>query len=141
MKILSSNIVEVNEFNKVLKFGKNMLILGDVSHEITLEIIEGNNYKKDNEFIAYIDYYRIEGDIVVRSRKEGDRFHPIGLRGRLKKLKDFMNDLKIAKRLRDGILIFENNDEIIWVAGYRLDDKYKVDKDTKKMIKITLSKL
>ena len=141
MKIVNSNIVEINEFYKILKFGKNMLILGDVSHEITLEIIEGNNYKKDNEFIAYIDYYSIEGDIVVRNRKEGDRFNPIGLGGRSKKLKDFMNDIKIAKRLRDGILIFENNDEIIWIAGYRLDDKYKVNSDTKKMIKITISKL
>lgn len=62
---------------------------------------------------------------VVRNRREGDRFQPLGL-ARAKKLKDFLIDRKIAADLRDRLPLLLWNDEIVWVAGVEVSERFKV---------------
>ena len=56
------------------------------------------------------------------------------------KLKDFFINEKIPVEKRNNIPIFETKEKIFWVAGLRMDEMFKVDKDTKKVLVITLSK-
>ena len=69
---------------------------------------------------------KIAGVLAVRNRRPGDRFQPAGLTGR-KKLQDFFVDLKIARNERDRVpLVVDENDRIVWVAGHRIDETFRV---------------
>jgi tRNA(Ile)-lysidine synthase len=64
--------------------------------------------------------------LVVRNRRPGDRFRPIGLGGR-KKLQDFFVDRKLARADRDGVpIVVDTTDRIVWVAGYGIDEAFRV---------------
>lgn len=62
---------------------------------------------------------------TVRNRRDGDRFTPLGLAGS-KKLKDFLIDRKIAAEVRDRLPLLLWNDQIVWVAGIEVSDRFKV---------------
>ncbi len=62
---------------------------------------------------------------VVRNRRSGDRFQPLGLAGP-KKLKDFLIDRKIAAELRDRLPLLVWNGEIVWIAGVEVSERFKV---------------
>ena len=66
-----------------------------------------------------------DGTFTVRNRRTGDRFHPLGSPAP-KKLKDFLIDRKIAAELRDRIPLLLWNDEIVWVAGVEVSERFKV---------------
>lgn len=80
----------------------------------------------------------VDGDLLifpltVRSWRTGDYFRPLGMRGR-KKLSDFFVSRKVPLIRKGRIPILVNgNGDIIWVAGMRLDDRYKVTPNTKKV--------
>jgi len=65
------------------------------------------------------------GTFTVRNRRNGDRFHPLGSPAP-KKLKDFLIDRKIAAELRDRIPLLLWNDEIVWVAGVEVSERFKI---------------
>jgi hypoxanthine phosphoribosyltransferase len=86
-------------------------------------------------FIKCFDYDKIVNGLKVRNRISGDRFTPLGMDGS-KKLKDFFIDEKIPKEERDAIPLIVDGKEIIWVVGYRMNEKYKVTSNTKNVILI-----
>ncbi len=85
--------------------------------------------------VKYFDYDKIKDNIIIRNRKEGDRFKPLGMKGS-KKIKDIFIDLKIPKSKRDLIPLLCFGDDISWIVGYKVSDLFKVDKDTKKLLEI-----
>lgn len=93
--------------------------------------------KKDKKIgCIYLDYSKIQGKtLTIRSRKDGDFFFPSGLKGK-KKLKDFFIDKKIPFFLRDEIPVFLADGEIICVGNLRESEKYKVTKETEKILEI-----
>lgn len=62
---------------------------------------------------------------IVRNRRPGDRFQPLGM-ARDKKLKDFLIDRKIDAQVRDRIPLLIWNEEIVWVAGIEVSERFKV---------------
>lgn len=88
----------------------------------------------DDENIAKIDAEGVSLPIRVRTWCAGDRFTPLGMKGQ-KKLSDFLIDQKIASDEKENIAIFvDSNEEILWVAPYRINDRYKLSEKTKKVI-------
>jgi len=83
-----------------------------------------------------IDYEKIKLPLFLRTRRPGDRFQPLGMKGS-KKLKDFLIDLKIPLEQRDKVPLLTSGEEIVWVVGYRLDERYKIDDYTKNKLVIT----
>ncbi|MCP9470635.1 MAG: tRNA lysidine(34) synthetase TilS [Nitrospira sp.] len=77
-----------------------------------------------------VDANKISEGLVVRSWKPGDRFCPFGMGGRSKKLQDFFMDLKVPVRERRRVPIVEAPEGIVWVVGYRQDDRWSVDEKT-----------
>ncbi|HEX3581042.1 MAG TPA: tRNA lysidine(34) synthetase TilS [Thermoanaerobaculia bacterium] len=65
---------------------------------------------------------------VVRNRRDGDRFHPLGASGS-KKLKDFLIDRKVRKEQRDRLPLLVWNGEIVWIAGVEVSERFKVRED------------
>ena len=82
---------------------------------------------KKRSNIIYVDVRKIEFPLSVRYWKEGDFFYPFGMKGK-KKLSDFFNDLKLDIFTKQDIPILCHKDEIIWVVGYRADNRYRVEK-------------
>jgi tRNA(Ile)-lysidine synthase len=71
--------------------------------------------------------------LTIRAREDGDFFHPAGF-GRRKKLQDFFVDLKVPRDERDQVPIVLSGNHILWVAGYRADQRFLQGPDTKKFI-------
>ena len=88
-----------------------------------------------NRKLEFIDGEKGKGKFQVRFWQRGDRFHPLGMQQK-KKLSDFFIDLKISPAAKKQIPLVCRENEIIWIAGYRLDDRYKVTKKTKKFYKL-----
>lgn len=99
------------------------------------EYLQEREIYKDNRLIAYFDLSKTGEDLIIRGRKDGDRFRPLGMKG-TKKLKDFFIDLKIPRHQRDSIPIIEGKGAIIWVAGYRIGEDFKVDENTDRVLKL-----
>ena len=90
--------------------------------------------------IIYLDMQKLAGKkLVIRSRKEGDAFYPLGMEGR-KKLQDFFVDQKLPYFLRDRVPILTVDNEIAWVAGYRGDRRFTATKETSTILCVTLHK-
>lgn len=87
-----------------------------------------------NLTIAKIDASKVVFPIEVRSWQDGDSFVPFGLKG-TKKISDFLINLKISADEKDQVPLFVNsNNHILWVAPYRIDERYKISEKTKKVI-------
>ena len=90
--------------------------------------------KPKGEFLEFIDYNKVKLPLKLRNRRSGDKFYPLKMKG-LKKVKDFFIDNKIPKSHRDFIpILVDNEDQIIWIMGMRLDDRVKINSDTKKVL-------
>lgn len=92
-----------------------------------------------DKYTKFFDHDKIKGDIIVRNRRAGDIFSPLNLGGS-KKLKEFFIDEKIPREIRDSIPLLALNNEIVWIVGYRISDKFKVDGNTKKVLMIEYTK-
>lgn len=88
---------------------------------------------------ACLDYDKVELPLLLRHRKKGDRFHPYGMKGS-KKIKDFFVDLKIPNKIRDKIFLLEDKKGIIWVVGYRIDERVRITDATKNVLLISYTK-
>ena len=87
--------------------------------------------------IEYISADGLSSDFIVRTWTEGDKFFPIGMQGS-KKISDYLNDIKINSFEKKEQLVLENNGSIVWVIGKRLDDRFKLTPNTKKVLKLCL---
>ena len=88
-----------------------------------------------DENTVCVDADKIRGRLTVRNRRRGDRFFPYNSSGS-KKLKDFFIDEKIPRAKRDRIPLVTDDQGILWVAGLRTADPYKVDGGTKRLLKL-----
>jgi tRNA(Ile)-lysidine synthase len=79
--------------------------------------------------------------LAVRNRRDGDRFRPVGLRGR-KKLQDFFVDRKVRRAERDAVpIVVDETDRIVWVAGYGIDEAFRVTDTAQVMLLLRLTQV
>jgi tRNA(Ile)-lysidine synthase len=88
-------------------------------------------------FLAFIDAQRIEHPLRLRARREGDWFVPFGF-GHRKRLGDWMTNAKIPRRERDQIPLLAHGEDIVWVVGYRQDERYAVSDTTTTVLVATV---
>ncbi|MBU2914510.1 tRNA lysidine(34) synthetase TilS [Reichenbachiella agariperforans] len=91
-----------------------------------VEIIRSSDY-------AFLDADLLAFPIKIRNWEQGDRFIPLGMTAQ-KKVSDFMIDEKIPVNLKSRILLFESDKEIIWIAGQRIDNRYKITDTTQRVL-------
>ncbi|MFY0654248.1 MAG: tRNA lysidine(34) synthetase TilS [Cyclobacteriaceae bacterium] len=95
--------------------------------------VEAENFTLiKNQNFAFLDYDLLEFPLKARSWKEGDKFVPLGMNSG-KKLSDFMIDQKIPLNLKGAVVLVESGGEIVWVAGYRLSELFKVSNKTRRI--------
>ena len=84
-----------------------------------------------------VDADRVSQPLMVRNWLPGDRFHPSGMGGHSKKLQDFFTDLKIPIAVRSLIPLVAAPEGILWVVGYRQDDRWTPTAATKRCLVFT----
>ena len=86
-----------------------------------------------SRFEEYVDAAKLGSDLRLRSWREGDWFIPLGL-GSRKKLSDFFVDRKIALAEKSRIPILVSGDEVVWVCGERLDERFRLTPSTERVL-------
>ncbi|MHC9544634.1 MAG: tRNA lysidine(34) synthetase TilS [Vulcanimicrobiota bacterium] len=90
---------------------------------------------------ALLDADKVEMPLLVRARRDGDRFSPIGVKG-TKKVKDFFIEVKIEQEKRNHVpLIVDGKGRIVWIAGYRIDERFKVTDETEYLLHLKIDNL
>ncbi len=102
--------------------------------------ISGKPPSFDNSFIAAFDLDKVAGELTVRRRRPGDRFQPLGM-AETKKLQDFMVDAKIPRSWRDRVPLVCSSDQVVWVVGWRIDDRVKVTGTTENILQLEFQRL
>lgn len=83
--------------------------------------------------LAQLDFDLLQFPLKLRTWQNGDSFQPLGMAGR-KKLSDFFIEQKISLNRKKDIGVLENgNGDIIWIAGFRIDERYKISMHTEKV--------
>ncbi|WP_233496640.1 tRNA lysidine(34) synthetase TilS [Mucilaginibacter hurinus] len=96
---------------------------------------------RDNPLAVAIDAQLLIYPLTMRSWQQSDFFYPLGKRTR-KKLSDFFINEKVAVHKKAQIpLLINGNGDIMWIAGYRPDERYKVSNNTKKVAIFELFKI
>ncbi len=88
------------------------------------------------ETVALLDLDALEFPLELRRWREGDSFTPLGMNGR-KKISDFLIDEKVSQPEKERQFVLVSGGEIAWVVGHRIDDRFKIKRDTESVFKIT----
>ncbi len=104
-----------------------------------MEILKDLQYVKipKNKEVAMLDYDKLSFPLILRKWKKGDSFFPYGLQGE-KKISEFYKNLKYSILDKENQWLLCSENDIIWVVGQRIDDRYKITKSTKTIYKIEL---
>lgn len=111
------------------------VIIKETGIRIVAEISDRADDIGDGRNILTFDADRTVHNLHIRPRESGDFFYPLGF-GRRKKLQDFFVDEKIPRDERDSIPLVLSGNDIIWVVGFRGDERFKVTKDTKRFLRL-----
>ncbi len=103
--------------------------------DVTAEIIGENYYRDDDIFSASLDLAKTGRSLTVRSRNPGDRFRPLGME-HSRKLQDFMVDAAIPRSWRDTVPLVCSSSQIVWVVGWRIDNRVKVTGGTGQVLRL-----
>ncbi|MBP5797402.1 MAG: tRNA lysidine(34) synthetase TilS [Bacteroidales bacterium] len=84
--------------------------------------------------VAQLDYEKLSFPLQIRKWQAGDRFHPLGMKGS-KLLSDFFVDQKMTTRQKEECQVLTSaKEEIVWVVGRRIDERFKVTDKTKTIL-------
>jgi len=86
---------------------------------------------------ACLDLDRITFPLKVRTWEPGDRFMPLGMK-HMKKVSDFLIDLKVPLTVKEKVLLLLSGDEVMWVMGHRIDDRFRVTPDSGRILVLTV---
>ena len=87
----------------------------------------------------FVDATKLAYPLRLRKWKEGDYFYPFGMKGK-KKLSKYFKDEKLSLVAKEKIWLLCSGDDIVWIVGHRADDRFKVEPESKKILRIHTSK-
>ncbi len=86
---------------------------------------------------AWLDADALGPTPIVRPRRPGDRFQPLGMGGKFTRLGEFMINVKLPAAVRDGWPLVEGAQGIAWVVGYRVDERYRIQAATRRVVHLS----
>jgi tRNA(Ile)-lysidine synthase len=139
LQITASSDNEIRKYSYAVN-NPGKIFLDDIGLSLQVDEIEGclNYPVDDSTSTAYLDAAKLHYPLIARNFKPGDRFVPLGMTGH-KKIKNFFIDLKVPSEKRAFTPILTSGDKIVWVCGYRIDERFKVTAQTKRILKVTIS--
>ena len=95
--------------------------------------------ERDEDFTTDLDLGKTGNNLLVRTRRDGDRFQPLGM-SQPKKLGEFMIDARIPAAWRQWIPIVCSPQHILWVVGWRIDERVRVSAATEQILRLKFSR-
>ena len=119
--------------------GSSQLILDELGLMIKAQRMKRpQSFAFDDNTKAYLDGEDISFPLQIRNRQEGDRYHPLGAPGH-KKLKEIMRAKSIPLIEREKKPVFLSEDEIVWVLGLPVAERFRVSDKTKEVLMLTVT--
>ncbi len=136
--ILSSIKEKLNEESLISENQNN--VFSPIPLKITRENFSEKFEIQKSKHIACIDEEKLKFPLLIRKWRNGDYFYPLGMSTK-KKLSDFFIDLKLSLKEKEDVYLVESDKKICWIIGYRIDNRFKVTENTKKIFKIESVKI
>ncbi|MDE6864944.1 MAG: tRNA lysidine(34) synthetase TilS, partial [Alistipes sp.] len=86
--------------------------------------------------VAQLDADLLHFPLTLRRWREGDWFVPFGMTGR-KKVSDYLVDAKVSMAEKQRQFVLLSGDDIVWLVGHRIDDRYRLTMQTENVLRIT----
>ncbi|OGQ35302.1 MAG: tRNA lysidine(34) synthetase TilS [Deltaproteobacteria bacterium RIFCSPHIGHO2_12_FULL_43_9] len=148
-RVYSSLIIGLGESSYLSARGRpfeyKMMVPGstfvkELGISVTSEVLQNKGYGRGFVFkpaVAFFDFDKLPPNLALRSVKPGDSFQPYGMTGS-KKIADYFIELKIPSTQREMVPLMATENDIAWVVGYRVSEKYKIDRWSKKVLKVSI---
>jgi len=115
-------------------------IVGERVDSLSLQgVLSTSEGTGQSHLVAHFDLHKTGAEFFVRQRRPGDRFQPLGM-SIPKKLYEFMVDAKIPRSWRGRIPIVCSPQQIVWVVGWRIDDRVKPTEASKEILRLEFIK-
>lgn len=118
----------------IMEQGTNFLSFANGSLEISY-INQAPEILNADQTLALLDPDQIQFPLLVRKPRTGDYFYPLGMQKK-KKLSRFLIDQKLSKTQKEKCWVIESNKKIVWVIGYRIDNRFKLTANTNQILQI-----
>lgn len=130
-------IIEVIQAKKavnIYQVGKDSRILsvGPFDIDFSTDDIPKGFKPPKSPATACLDYSLLKFPLTIRKWQKGDRFYPLGM-NKPKKVSDFLIDKKVPVSEKDATYILLSGQDIVWIIGHRIDERFKISLTTKKM--------
>ena len=102
---------------------------------LTVKAVDIKEVNFDKKNVHYIDKDKLPPSAVIRTRRDGDYFKAFSGAG--KKLKEFFIDKKVAKRLRDNVLLIADGNNVLYIGGLEISFDLRLDKDSLNVLQLT----
>ena len=104
-------------------------------HFGSLTIVESTYEQATSKNEIFVDANRLHFPLEIRKWTSGDYFYPIGMKGK-KKISKFLKDEKVSLTRKENVWLLCSNEAIVWVIGYRMDERFKVKNTKDPIVKI-----
>ncbi|MDI9320668.1 MAG: tRNA lysidine(34) synthetase TilS [Phycisphaerales bacterium] len=104
--------------------------------QFNFNIVEPTKHLDESKFTAYLNLDTLKLPLIVRRWRIGDYFYPLGMGMKKKKISRFLIDQKVPIHEKEKVWIIESQQKIAWLAAMRIDERFKIKNDTKKLLKI-----
>ncbi len=91
--------------------------------------------RDSGRFNEYLDFDRVKPPVVVRARRPGDRFQPLGMPDE-KKVGKFLTTARLPRDEREGVLVFADREKIIWLCPVRIGERARVTEETERIVSL-----
>jgi len=127
---------------KRIEYEYTMKIPGSINIQtrnltVRLQTTNRNYVDWGSENKVYMDLDKISLPLILRNKRDGDWFQPLGMKGR-KKIKTFFIDRKIPRNKRDKIMLIADQLSVVWIEKMHLNDRVKITKETKNVLELEI---
>lgn len=105
---------------------------------LKLTLCNLSDISNQSKNVIFVNENKIQFPLTIRKWKEGDYFYPSGMQGK-KKVSKYFKDEKFTLFQKQDTWILESNNQIVWIIGHRVDERFKTENTTQTIIKIAFN--
>lgn len=110
----------------------------EVNIPLKLSLCNVSHHSKHLNTAIFVDQDTLSYPLMLRRWNVGDSFQPFGMNGKTKKVSKFFKDEKLSLLEKENTWILCSNNQIVWIIGYRSDERFKADDTTQNILKIDM---
>lgn len=119
----------------IIKEAENLLHFGDA--ELFIKKEQAPIIIDANPLTAQLCLKQVKFPLLLRKRKVGDYFYPLGMKKK-KKISKYLSDKKLSVLEKEAIWVLESDKKIVWVVGYAIDERFKISPTSTDILTLVL---